>query len=1658
MRTGASDVSSRGFRGQIRPDSRLKQTRKMRLRRAFLETEFLEPRTLLATIPAATATAAPVNLSGLGTVTGNGNANSPLVVVDPYDSQKVFAVWGVDLSTLSPVPHTTAVVEGAYSADGGTTWTGINLAAPQLDPLTINSSPPTAYTQVTDPSVAFDGQGNVYVLSLQTSGAADGELYLNKLNFSGSAPSLTSSYTIYQWVSGSDAATSPALGVDASLTNPPAGVPVDPHANNVYIAWASIDTLPAIGPQNWNPNRAELVVGTPIANPSGNEQSLAFSPVTTVNADGNYGSQRESHPQLVINQNQSGQITVAWDDFGSGSTASPPFDILDSNLLHAGNSYGFDGSTGVIQPGLPTATSGVTQPVTTTFTDPVNVPSPGAVNNLSVAVDLVDQAIVSNLSLTLVAPNGAQITLVENQIDAAAKVHAGQGLPGGNAIGQFGFTTGATGTPGIQVGTTFDDNAGRNIFDATAAGANGNSATDYIGYFRPEGGSLKSFLASVGAGFINGTWKLEITNYASSTSAPPFGFLNEFNLQFSTGMTFSNGSLNPTQPAEIDTTLVRGALGNTFPGSVPSSPTGVGPGMVVAIDNTLGPDSPYQGRIYAAYVVYFNDTDPNNHTNPTSNTDIALSYSDNGGKSWTYDGLVNSDAATTDGYSGSSIDSSVSNYTSGRTQFQPAIAVDQSTGTLVVSWRDARDDAANARVATYITTSIDGGNSFSAQTYANPQNTAVDAITNQTDVLGPEADNQAGGNGQRDATYGYGDQMGLAVLDGQVFPVWAGNFNQSYLNNGAVTADPLNIWYRPMVIAAGPRIINSSMGPIPLSEATSGSVSISVTFDRPVDPTTFALADVQVFFHNTTYGTASVPLTVTGVTPVAGTGSASSGYTQFTVTFNPLPSGANPATYNYTGTYSYLIAPDNGSGTVISSPVWSYANGVLRQGDPMDQNADGTPDQNALTGPFTGTTPPGLGTPGDVYAVPTPQLPPTTQATTFQGYLFAGYTTVYDVSSFSGLSIGQGVTGPGIPTGTTIVGISTLEDTITLSANATDTGYFNISTTVPGTTYNGAASILQPPYGFNQNTLPLIVPGPQVLATSVPSGDSANGNLVTDGTVSSLNLTFDRPMQTSSFGPGQVLQIMGPTGSISGPQYFPSNSTGQIIPAATASAPGVVDSTLTIPSFGGTFTVADITVQLSAAFSTDSGLTAVLIAPNGTQIQLFSGVGGNGSNFVNTVFDDAAENSITTGKAPFTGTFKPTGQLSKLIGATVDMQNTLKQWVPGTWTLQLTNTLTSASGMLDNWSLNITPQISVTPVSPVNGTATQFTIGFPQQQLSGTYTIQLAPTIEDTFGDQLDTNQNAGLAVLRDQNQNSPTTTVHYTSSDLPKAIPAPAGKTAGQVTSTITVPDNFLIEGDKTAAGASVMQVQLSLTYPTDPDLTATLTHYSPAGANLGQVTLFSGVGAGPNKANFNSTVFDDNAATPIQFGGAPFFSTFNPQQSLATVFAPAPNGTSVQGTWVLTIQNNSTTGGTGTITNWSLTFQKPLPTSGLGEPGSDDYSTSFRIFTLAQSDALSSEAWTAVGPASIGGGSSNPGGDPSGRVTGLAIDPSDPSGNTVYAAGASGGIWKTTDFLTTSVAGPTWIPLTDFGPTSGVNIGGDRGLPAQWRPQPVDHHRRNR
>src|SRR5690242_4098907 len=66
----------------------------------------------------------------------------------------------------------------------------------------------------------------------------------------------------------------------------------------------------------------------------------------------------------------------------------------------------------------------------------------------------------------------------------------------------------------------------------------------------------------------------------------------------------------------------------------------------------------------------------------------------------------------------------------------------------------------------------------------------------------------------------------------------------------------------------------------------------------------------------------------------------------------------------------------------------------------------------------------------------------------------------------------------------------------------------------------------------------------------------------------------------------------------------------------------------------------------------------------------------------------------------------------------------------------------------------------------------------------------------------------------------------------------------------------------------------------------------------------------------------------------------------------------------------------------------------------------------------------WTFTGPQpSAAAPNSSPAfGNTSGRISALAVDQTDLSGNTVYAGAAQGGVWRSTD------GGQTWNALTDM------------------------------
>ncbi len=69
----------------------------------------------------------------------------------------------------------------------------------------------------------------------------------------------------------------------------------------------------------------------------------------------------------------------------------------------------------------------------------------------------------------------------------------------------------------------------------------------------------------------------------------------------------------------------------------------------------------------------------------------------------------------------------------------------------------------------------------------------------------------------------------------------------------------------------------------------------------------------------------------------------------------------------------------------------------------------------------------------------------------------------------------------------------------------------------------------------------------------------------------------------------------------------------------------------------------------------------------------------------------------------------------------------------------------------------------------------------------------------------------------------------------------------------------------------------------------------------------------------------------------------------------------------------------------------------------------------------------YDSVGPSGNDRGGVGTGGYASGRINGFLVDATDPTGNTVFCGGAAGGIWKCTNFLSTTTD-PNWIAVNDY------------------------------
>jgi hypothetical protein len=1585
---------------------------KSRARRANLE--WLEVREMLSTSTSTlpqTVVTPPISLTkpnaslsdvtAAGALTGSPSANTPSVAVDPIDSSKMVAVWidhdatGYNVGNF--VAPITSYAQGAYSTNGGKTWTA--LPASFFGKSSINVSEdysltvPTngtinVFTQVTDASVAFDRNGNFYVLASRhnveaANGTSDtGQLLLQRATFTTATPALQAVTSVYAWDQADsggayDPAVTPVLAVDSNLesfTDPTSNTTVtDNFAGNVYVVWASVDTNsanPAI--PGFNPNTIRMVTssnqGRSFTVPAYVDNSANInnynSPVITNPPSNSYPlhdtSARYAEPQVTISQGNGtvpgGQLTIVYDDFG---TQAPIDRIVDQTNTVGGASEQFDYQNTTQQGNV-----GSDIPITVNITDSkftslqsLDITASIYWPNLSeIGALVIPPLAISNYLTKVLGPNyPGYIDLFEGDIGAASgSADSSANLGVGSSL--------------AAVGTTFDANAIRSIEDSTASkGA--------VGTYRPDGSAALAALAGLSANSkmvnvngvnvtlpgLNGVWTFQSNVFTADTSTAP-KFVNGVTLNFSSGnnpgSTTLNGTtvvghpesviadkntlyivnvpgINPTNPSasagvvtHTDNTgslLYDGIYGTADSGTgnvvASTQATAILPEPVIASDNTLGSFSSFQGRLYVAFTGMFSNAQ-------AGNTDIFLLTSDDGGKTWSNATQVNDDNAATDGYSASTAGGPL-----GRTQYEPQIAVDQTTGDVVLSFLDARNDPSDARVATYIAASNDGGAVFATQTYANPTSQVTDAITGNAVSFGPVPDNQSLISTVQDPV-GYGIRQALAVVNGQIIPFWASNQNMN---------TKLQIVNAFLTLPAGPRIISSTQGfvggsgdTVNTSTAPDGTpmaTTIDVTFDVPVAPaSTIAalLANTSVYYKSPSGGT-SLSLPVTNVIALNTT---ALGATEFQITFNPA---TVLSTFNtYVGTYSYVIKPTGIQTRIRTEGAATQTAGSFAYVAPAGPGvanqtffASSSVTVSGHTGQFLIANPTGTNTLTNA-AYPTGNVAGTITAT-ITGDVDVSNLRVYLITPDSQrVALTNGTYTPnGSPTPTTYTlnaakftvptsntvpfdGTYTLE---VIDDNGTNSSVsisawqltLNGVTVTPGTITTGTVMdqngngvsgqitgddyVVGQPTGFTTyatGTLPLIVPGPSIVSTlpvnqagTVISQTGSINNLVVNNVVGGVQVTFDRNIQISSFSAAQILGIYGPAGAVS--------LTGLASPKP---------------------------VSVSSGGST----------------------------------------------VPYT------------------------------------------SGLVAN----------------------VFDIIFPTPEvLSGTYSITVGTAILAADGSGIDSNKNAGLDALVGTATNGKTVPVSYANTNT-LAIPA-----NGTLTAPISVPDDFPIQGDNSTTGVAGLTVSFNINFPVDPNLTATL-QFTPTGSSTTYtINLFSGIGTGTNTANFTLTTLSDTASTLISNASAPFFGTFQPQEPLANLVTQ--DGLSSQGIWNLVITNSGAS--VGNLTNFSLTFQKPVSSTGLGEV-SDRTTDYFQIFNLAASNALANSTWTAVGPAGVTVTAGQKG-TFAGADSSVVVDPSDSSGNTVYIGSATGGIWKTTNFLTNNPGGPTYQPLTDFGPNFSLNIG---------------------
>ncbi|MQP24433.1 T9SS type A sorting domain-containing protein [Flavobacterium sp. LMO8] len=156
-----------------------------------------------------------------------------------------------------------------------------------------------------------------------------------------------------------------------------------------------------------------------------------------------------------------------------------------------------------------------------------------------------------------------------------------------------------------------------------------------------------------------------------------------------------------------------------------------------------------------------------------------------------------------------------------------------------------------------------------------------------------------------------------------------------------------------------------------------------------------------------------------------------------------------------------------------------------------------------------------------------------------------------------------------------------------------------------------------------------------------------------------------------------------------------------------------INSTLNIPSGG---TISDVNITMNVTHTWINDMTATLISPSGTQVQLFAQpcTSASISDIVAT-FDDSGTNVVCGNNPGISGTVKSSQLLSAFNGESST----------GTWTLRILDSFNQDGGSLNSWSLNI---CTIQPLSSEDNEIKISDLAIYPNPNNGNFNIQFTST------------------------------------------------------------------------------------------------------------------------------------------------------------------------------------------------------------------------------------------------------------------------------------------------------------------------------------------